>query len=55
MPQVLNSDLLDTLRCCAFGNDPRLLESQEDFVPYLPKPFYIIIDETTNKLLKIQE
>ncbi len=53
--QVLSQDLLDYLRCCPFGSEPRLMESQEEALPTLPNPFFIIIDENTNKLLKIQE
>ncbi len=54
MPQELNIDLQEYLRCCPLG-DPDMLEAQEAFAPTQPIPFFIIIDENTNRRLKIQE
>ncbi len=53
--QTLDSELLAYLRCCPNGVEIPFLEAQERFDPYLPKPFLIIINETTKRLLKIQE
>ncbi len=53
--QVLSQELNQYLKCCSDGTTVVFLEAQERFDPYLPAPFLIIIDETTNRLLKIQE